>query len=87
MAIKLKVLTPSAIEFGVAEDTPVVLKTDVEIIGQDADPYLGPYEFTPTNEVQIVDGVNKKMTENIVINAIPSNYGLINWNGSVLTVS
>jgi hypothetical protein len=29
----------------------------------------------------------KVVTRNIVINPIPSNYGLITWNGSTLTVS
>lgn len=27
------------------------------------------------------------LSTQIVVNAIPSNYGLITWNGSVLTVS
>lgn len=30
---------------------------------------------------------NKTTQQNIVINPIPSNYGLITWNGSVITVS
>lgn len=51
------------------------------------DPYHGEYEFTPGDEDQTVATMNKLMTQNIRIKAIPSNYGKIGWNGSVLTVS
>ena len=49
--------------------------------------YDGPYEFTPTNEAQVVEIRGKQATSDITINPIPSNYGLITWNGSTLTVS
>lgn len=49
--------------------------------------YSGPYEYTPTQGTQTVEISGKRATENIVINPIPSNYGLITWDGSVLTVS
>lgn len=49
--------------------------------------YGGPYEFTPTEDTQTVAIEHKMATENIVINPIPSNYGLITWNGTTLTVS
>ena len=49
--------------------------------------YVGPYEYTPTEDTQTVAISHKMATENIVINPIPFNYGLITWNGSTLTVS
>ena len=49
--------------------------------------YEGATEITPSEEAQILDTALFYMTENITINAIPNNYGLIEWNGSVLTVS
>ena len=49
--------------------------------------YEGPYEFTPTQETQTVQTADKVLLENIVINPIPQNYGLITWNGAVITVS
>lgn len=52
-----------------------------------ADFYGGPYEVTPTNEEQILMTKEKTMSENVKINPIPSNYGLITWDGSTLTVS
>lgn len=50
------------------------------------DPYAGPYEVTPTEEEQILTTENKGMTQNVVINAIPENYGRLSWDGSTLTV-
>ena len=49
--------------------------------------YDGEYEVTPTGETQTLYTTGRTMAENVVINPIPSNYGLITWNGSVLTVS
>lgn len=51
------------------------------------EPYEGSYEFTPSGERQEIEIENKRATENIVINPIPDNYGLITWDGSVITVS
>lgn len=51
------------------------------------EPYEGSYEFTPSGERQEIEIANKRARENIVINPIPQNYGLITWDGSTLTVS
>lgn len=52
-----------------------------------ADYYDGDYELTPTQETQVIPIIGKTARHNIVIDPIPSNYGLITWNGAVLTVS
>lgn len=49
--------------------------------------YTGPYEVTPSSETQTLDTDAFYMNGNVTINPIPSNYGLITWNGSTLTVS
>lgn len=49
--------------------------------------YDGPTEVTPTQETQVLYTANKTVLSNITVNPIPSNYGLITWNGSTLTVS
>ena len=49
--------------------------------------YDGIAEITPSQNTQILQTSNKALTRNIVVNPIPSNYGLITWNGSTLTVS
>ena len=51
------------------------------------DEYTGAYEVTPTQSTQILNTADLVMSDNVVINPIPSNYGLVTWNGSVLTVS
>ena len=49
--------------------------------------YAGPYTVTPSAVAQIVGTEGFYMTEDLVVEAIPSNYGLITWDGSTLTVS
>lgn len=49
--------------------------------------YTGTYEVTPSDQTQTLLTTNRIMTENVVINPIPNNYGLITYNGSVITVS
>lgn len=49
--------------------------------------YHGVYEVTPTNEEQTLDTQGYYLAENIILKPIPSNYGLITWSGSILTVS
>ena len=51
------------------------------------DPYTGDYTITPSAEEQVLETRNLRMTDNITINPIPNNYGLITWNGSTITVS
>ena len=50
-------------------------------------PYDGPYEVTPGAEAQTLETANKRCGENIVVKPIPSNYGLVTWNGSYLVIS
>ena len=49
--------------------------------------YDGPYTVTPSQQQQTLPTMNKTLDQNIVIEPMPSNYGLITWNGSTLTVS
>ena len=49
--------------------------------------YDGPVEVTPTGATQILETTGYRMEENITVHPIPTNYGLITWDGSVLTVS
>lgn len=76
--INVEITQPS---MGVSTGTPIA-RDYVE-----RDPYDGEYTITPTSETQILETKNFRMTDNIVVGAIPQNYGLITWNGSTLTVS
>ena len=49
--------------------------------------YPGTYVVTPTQHTQILSTANKTMRYDVTVNPIPSNYGLITWDGSELMVS
>lgn len=59
----------------------------VRVVNADAEEYAGPYEATPTASAQTFDTTGKLMVRDFTVAPIPSNWGLITWNGSVLTVS
>lgn len=48
--------------------------------------FPGPYEYTPGEETQEVRIESMMASRNIVINAIPENYGRLTWAGNRLTV-
>ena len=69
------------------------LTTQPTIIGSlsiplatDTNPYQGQYEVTPSEETIVLETRNKSMNHNVTVNAIPSNYGRISWDGRSLTV-
>lgn len=61
------------------------IASPIEVVS--GQPYSGSYEVTPTNELQTLETENRRMMQNIIVNPIPSNYGLITWDGSTLIVS
>lgn len=63
------------------------VKCTLDLYPSDYPEYEGPFEFTPNQEIQVVSIKNQIPHSNLVINPIPNNYGLITWNGSVITVS
>lgn len=86
MAIKLKIPDLSPVKFNITS-TPVALKINMVTVEQPKDPYTGEYEFTPSSNTQTIYVKDLTPTNNITINPIPNNYGLITWNGAALTVS
>lgn len=61
--------------------------TVTKVVEHDLPTYTGETVITPSTTEQVLATAEKVVTRNIVINPIPSNYGLITWNGSTLTVS
>jgi len=49
--------------------------------------YEGSYTVTPTEQTQTLPTGNRLLGQDIIVNPIPSNYGLITWDGSKITVS
>ena len=86
MVINLHVLDPTQINLHVITDQAVGLHVLGEMMGK-IPIYEGPYEFTPADSSQTIAIGSKRAASDITINPIPSNYGKITWNGSILTVS
>ena len=49
--------------------------------------YRGEYTITPGTEAQTLAIEGMTALRDITINPIPSNYGLVTWDGSTITVS
>lgn len=49
--------------------------------------YGGIYVVTPGDEAITLETEGLVAAHNIIINPVPSTYGRVSWNGSVLTVS
>lgn len=77
--VTLDVPGSAPVEWGASEYMPVV--------STDAPTYEGPYEATPTSDTQVFATGRKLMVREFTVNPIPSNYGLVTWNGQTLTVS
>lgn len=64
------------------------LTGEVQIYNAGAPPdYTGEYEVNPSQQTQVLPTAYTRLTKNVTINPIPEYYGLITWDGSVLTVS
>lgn len=59
----------------------------VAIMREAGEPYEGPYTVTPSEETQVLETAGLTCRSNITVLPIPTNYGRIAWNGSVLTVT
>lgn len=76
------------ISFDLLENALIDVDLGPAIVHQEGgDPYEGPYEVTPTRETQVLNTADKKLDENITVHPIPSNYGLITYNGFEIMVS
>lgn len=75
-ALDLKVSTPWSANIGM----------DM-MIRVDGTPYTGQTAVAPSDTRQVLPTSGTLLTQDITIEPIPQNYGLITWNGSTLTVS
>lgn len=85
---KLKSIEQGSIQIAsVTSGTEKPARVDIASIEWHGRDYSGAYTATPSAETQTFPTRGKNMTGDFVVEPIPSNYGLITWNGSVLTVS
>ena len=57
------------------------------VYSREVEYYDGQYEFEPSNNAQIIQIKKLMAAADIIINPIPSNYGLITWSGAGIRVS
>lgn len=75
-SVRLRVTDPSGIPLKVSAGVPIYPV-----------PYSGSIDVTPTEEAQTLSTSGYMMTTDITVEPIPSNYGLITWDGTKITVS
>lgn len=86
--VELSVGDPGAAVLLIEDEPGAALEMGQPVIfGGGIPDYDGPYEVTPGPEAQIFQTKDHAMRENLRINPIPNNYGLITYNGGVITVS
>lgn len=94
-----EILIPIVVPMQIAESVqsfPLGVSSDIESVSLGlgvsvntvaGEHYDGETHFTPTREAQTVHTAGTIVDEDIIVEPIPQNYGLITWNGSSLTVS
>lgn len=87
--VVLEIAAEDGIDFSVADSqAAAVLEIGNPLIIRDPDPpYEGPYTVTPSASRQTLFTRGYAMTGNVVIEPIPQNYGLVTYNGRILTIS
>ena len=85
MAIRLKVLT-NQVKLKVVDGDKATLHAS-EGVPIYPSSYSGATEVTPSEEEQTLSTANLMLFDDIKVNPIPSNYGLITYNGTTITVS
>lgn len=65
----------------------IPMSIDYGVTYRPAPRYAGQYVVTPGQAEQTLLTADMVLADNIKVGAIPSNYGLITWNGSTITVS
>lgn len=63
----------------------VVEHLDVRVTGLPE--YDGPTEIIPSMYEQVLATMDTEVHSNIVVGPIPSNYGLVTYDGTVITIS
>lgn len=87
MKFEVCIMPPQVIIDATVSETEISVGNSITREYINLDPYEGSYKITPSDTEQILQTNNLRMTNDIIVEQIPSNYGLITWNGTVLLVS
>lgn len=80
-------ISDNSADIAVSDESAVTLSVAGEYVGNPTPIYEGAYTVTPGDNEQVLETSGYKLSENIKVKPIPNNYGLITWNGSIITVS
>ena len=79
--------TQTEFEFSVENDNEIEFTNDYVINVSLYPDYSGAVEVTPSLNTTVLATAGTVVQQDIVINPIPNNYGLITYNGSYITIS
>ena len=82
--MKLLLREDNNITLSLVSEENIALKQDEVIQIISGEHYTGPTEVTPNNTTQILPTSGLVVSTDIVVNPIPSNYGLVSYNGFYL---
>ena len=72
----------------IATVAPVITaRLTAQTAARGAESYAGAYTVTPSQTAQVLETAGLLMTDNVTVNPIPQNYGLITYDGYGITVS
>lgn len=84
-SIPLHVEDVALVGMTVAEGGSATLSVGAEVFSPAV--YHGAYSVTPSGIAQVLATAGKALAEDVTVDPIPSNYGLVTWDGSSITVS
>ena len=85
--IALHVDDSSRASLHIQSDTQKALSVDGQFYNIGVPEYRGSCLIEPSESEIVMAVEGMKMPHDVVISPIPSNYGLITWDGSTITVS
>ena len=86
--VVFRIRDPDPISLSLGEQDTLSMHVGDPVVKSDILPaYEGPYNIIPATVEQVLNTKNKALSDVITIAPIPQNYGLITWNGSIITVS
>lgn len=68
-------------------NTPIQVDVETPVVAGTAKEYKGECDITPTDAKQVFNTEGMRCPHNFIVEPIPNNYGLITYNGSIITVS
>lgn len=79
--------TDFEVPISVFDSEPVEIEIDATGYPVYPNTYTGTYDVVPKMTEQVLETKGLTMLDNVTIEKIPDCYGLITWNGAILTVS